>query len=348
MSAGRDRGVDAARGLAMVLMTSTHALRAIQPSTTPEFGEWLMRIEPVTPMLFFVIAGWSLARSFRRGSDRGAWRRRHLLRALALWTISVAIFFVYSGPQWPELLVSNGVLGCLAVSIAVGALLGGNLVVATALLVVSVGAWLVLDRQGIRIDGIDNGTFPLLPYLPVFLGAFLSERLLRWKHWTPTVLATVGAAWVLVLSLRPGFRHLWGAWGITNTYQEYFQTAKHQYNGFALSSDLLQGLEPIPRRVGFWAPLPGLVPVAVALAGLCVQFLSAVADRFPNRLRPLALLGRHGLAYYLGHLVLLGAIGWTLPPQIDEASWTWLAATIVVACAGLGYAAWREPRGATT
>jgi hypothetical protein len=59
-------------------------------------------------------------------------------------------------------------------------------------------------------------------------------------------------------------------------------------------------------------------------------------------------LGRHGLAYYLGHLVLLGIIGWTLPPQIDEASWTWLAATVAVAGAGLAYAAWREPRGATT
>lgn len=348
MSLDRDRGVDAARGLAMVLMTATHALRVFHSDMPPEFGQWLLRIEPVTPMLFFLIAGWSLARSLRRTSGHGAWRKRHLKRALALWAISVALFFAYSGPQWPEILVSNGVLGCLAVSIAVGALVGGDWILGAALLVVSSAAWLVLDHRGVRIDGINNGTFPLFPYLPVFLSAFLVERLLRWKPWTHEVLTTAGAFWVLVLSLRPGFRHLWGDWGVTNTFQEYFQTAKHQINGFALSADLLQGLPPLPRRVGFWAPLPALVPVAVALAGLCVQFFSALAERFPGRLRPLSLLGRHSLPYYVGHLALLGAISWILPPQCDSASWTWLAASVAVVGAGLAYAAWREPRGAET
>jgi len=368
--ADRDRGVDAARGLAMVLMTTTHALRICHPDppelgknllgfvpvavsdkfqrTGIEFGQWLLRIEPVTPMIFFIIAGWSLARSLRRTSDIGAWRRRHFLRALGLWALSAGLFFAYSGPQWPEILVSNGVLGCLAVSIAVCVLVGGAWIAGLALLVVSVAGWLSLDLYGIRIDGINNGTFPLLPYLPVFLSAYLVERLLRWKPWTHEVLATTGAFWVLVLSLRPGFRHLWGDWGVTNTFQEYFQTAKHQFNGFALSTDLLQGLSPIPRRVGFWAPLPALVPVAVALAGLCVQFFSAIAERFPSRLRPLSLLGRHSLVYYVGHLALLGAIGWILPPQCDEAPWTWLAASVAVLGAGLVYAAWREPRGVTT
>ena len=348
IGANRERGVDAARGLAMVLMTATHALRVFHSETTPEFGQWLLRIEPVTPMLFFVIAGWSLARSHRRAPDPAAWRKRHLLRALALWAISVALFFAYSGPQWPEILVSNGVLGCLAVSIAVGALMGGDWILTAALLVLSSAAWLVLDHRGVRIDGINNGTFPLFPYLPVFLSAFLVERLLRWKPWTHEVLATFGAFWVLVLSLRPGFRHLWGDWGVTNTFQMYFQTAKHQFNGFALSTDLLQGLQPIPRRVGFWAPLPALVPVAVALAGLCILFFSAVAERFPSRLRPLSLLGRHALPYYVGHLVLLGALSWMLPPQIDQANWTWLAATAAVVGAGLAYALLREPRGAPT
>jgi hypothetical protein len=342
----RDRGVDAARGLAMVLMTATHALRIFHCDVTPEFGQWLLRIEPVTPMLFFIIAGWSLARSLRLTSDVPAWRKRHLLRALALWAISACLFFVYSGPQWPEILLSNGVLGCLAVSIAIAALLGKGRIAGVSLLVVSVASWLALDLHHVRIDGINNGTFPLLPYFPVFLSAFLVERLLRWKPWTHEVLATTGAFWVLVLSLRPGFRQLWGDWGVTNTFQDYFQTAKHQINGFALSTDLFQGLPPIPRRVGFWAPLPALVPVAVALAGLCIQFFSALAARFPSRLRPLSLLGRHSLPYYVGHLALLGTIGWILPPQCDNAPWTWLAASIAVIGAGMGYAAWREPRGA--
>jgi hypothetical protein len=289
MSAGRDRGVDAARGLAMILMTATHALRVLRPADLPELGQWLLRVEPVTPMLFFVIGGWSLAHSLRRSSDHFAWRKRHLLRAVGLWSLSAAMFFLYSGPQWPELLTSNGVLGCFAISVAVATVLGTCWIPATALLVASIGAWLVLDRQGIRIDGLNNGTFPVLPYLPVFLAAFLSESLLRRKTW-PQLLATFGAAWVLFLSIRPGFRNLWGDWGITNTFQEYFRTPLHEFNGFAMAQDLIRGLPAIPHRVGFWAPRPGLVPVAVSLAGLSSLFLSAVSERFPNRLRPISLL----------------------------------------------------------
>jgi len=340
-AAARDRGVDAARGLAMVLMTCTHALRVLKPANAPELGQWLLRVEPVTPMLFFVIGGWALARSLRRTSNISTWRRRHLLRAVGLWALSATLFFLYSGPQWPELLVSNGVLGCFAISVAVAAVLGPLWIPATVLLVASIAAWLVLDAHGIRIDGLNNGTFPVFPYLPVFLAAFLSESLLRRKTW-PQVLATFGAVWVLVLSVRPGFRNLWGDWGVTNTFQEYFRTPLHEFNGLAMTRDLFHGLAALPHRVSFWAPRPGLVPVAVSLAGLSALFLSALSERFPNRLRPISLLGRHGLAYYVGHLALLGIIGWALPSEVVAASWTWLGATATVAGIGLACALWRE------
>lgn len=345
--ARRDQGVDAARGLAMLLMTTTHALRILPPTGIPEFGQWLMRIEPITPMLFFLVGGWVLARSRRLSSDHGRWRRRHLLRAAGLWTLSVALFFAYSGPQWPEILVSNGVLGCFAVSVAVACLLAGSRTAAIAVLVSTVAAWLALWNAGIRIDGVDNGTFPLLPYLPAFLGAYLLERPLREHRWMNTVLATAGAAWILVLSLRPGFREIWGTWGVTQTFQDYIRTPAHEINGFALSWDLFQGQPPVPHRVGFWYPLPALALAAIALAGLCIQFFSAIADRFPHRLRPFSLLGRHSLPYYVFHLAFLGAASALIPRSAATATWTWLATSLVAAgiCMAAGH--WRETRGAS-
>jgi len=346
MSLVRDRGVDAARGLAMLLMTATHALRILHPAEIPDFGGWLLRVEPVTPMLFFVVGGWALARSLRNASDAKRWRKRHLGRALGLWLLSAALFFVYSGPQWPELIVSNGVLGCMAVSIAVATLVGRAWTTGAILFVGSIGAWLGLWHSGIRMDGLDNGTFPLLPYLPVFLGAFLLERPLRSRQGLHSVLATVGATWILFLALRPGFREVWGSWGVTQTFQEYFRTPQHELNGFALSWDLFQGVPTLPRQVGFWYPLPGLVPVAVAMAGLCVQFFSVIADRFPDRLRPLSILGRLSLPYYVAHLAFLGALCSILPRSVVSASWTWLVAVFASAGICLAVGLWRETRGA--
>ena len=341
----RDRGVDAARGLAMLLMTTTHALRILHPRVLPEFGEWLLRIEPITPMLFFIVGGWSLARSRRLAPDTARWRRRHLWRAASLWALSMGLFFVYSGPQWPEMLISSGVLGCFAASVALCSLVGGSWAAGTALLAASVAGWLLLWNHGIRIDGLDNGTFPLLPYLPVFLGSFLLERPLREKPGLHSVLATLGSAWVLLLCLRPGFREIWGAWGVTQTYQEYFRTPFHEINGFALSWDLLRGLPTMSRQVGFWYPLPSLVPAAVALAGLCVLFFSAISDRFPDRLRPLSILGRLSLPYYVGHLAFLGALGAILPAAAAHSSWAWLVGTCIAAAICLATGLWRENRG---
>jgi hypothetical protein len=345
-AAPRDRGVDAARGLAMVLMTSTHALRILHPRRMPEIGEWLLRIEPVIPMLFFVVGGWSLARSRRNAADPAAWRRRHLLRALGLWVLSMGMFFVYSGPQWPEILVSSGVLGCFAASVAIAVAFSGSAAAGTTVFVASLVAWLALWNRGIRIDGLDNGTFPLLPYMPVFLGAYLLESPLKSRRWMNSALGTLAALWVLALSIQPGFRELWGEWGVTQTFQDYFRTARHDLNGFALSWDLFQGLPALPRQVGFWYPLPSLVPVAVSLAGLCVLFFSSIADRFPGRLRPLSILGRLSLPYYVGHLVFLGAVGAVLPPSAASSSWTWLVATLAAAGICLAIGILRETRGA--
>jgi peptidoglycan/LPS O-acetylase OafA/YrhL len=343
-SEDRYQGVDAARGLAMVLMTTTHALRALHPDNPPEFAQWLMRIEPITPTLFFLLAGWGLARSRHRSGDKPGWHLRQVRRASGLWLLSAAMFFTYSGPQWPEILTSTGVLQCLGISILVGIFLRQAWMAGLASLVFSL-LFLWLGAQDIQLDGINRGSFPLYPFLPIFLAAQALERSLRQRSWLQPALATGGALVVLALSAHIGFRNLWGEWGIANTFQEYVATPGAGMNGFALARDLLNGTPTFSHTVSFWSTLPRLVPVIVSLAGLATLFLCEVADRFPQRLRPLALLGRHALPYYVGHLVLLGAFGLFLPPPLHNLPWSWLFATLLAVGLGVGLFAWRESRG---
>ncbi len=341
MKTERYEGVDTTRGLAMALMTTTHALRALRPEAPPEFAQWLMRVEPITPTLFFLVAGWALARSRHRSSQTPGWHLRHARRAFGLWLLSAVLFFSYSGPQWPELLTSTGVLQCLGISILVGLFLREAWMSGVAAgLFAALFLW--LDCRGIQLDGINRGSFPLYPFLPIFLAAQALEKPLRQRSWLQPALATSGALLVLVLSARLGFRNLWGPWGITNTFQEYVGSTTAGLNGFALARDLLINAPTYHHQVSFWSISPRLAPVVVALAGLAALFLCEVTDRFPCRLRPLSLLGRHSLVYYVGHLVFLGALGLFLPPPLRSLPWSWLAASLLAIGLGAALFAWRE------
>lgn len=335
MNQQRDLGIDAVRGFAMVLMTSTHALRMFRPDSLPDFAQWLFRIEPVTPAIFFLVAGWGLSRSHRRTTDVPAWRKRQWVRSGILFSISAAVFFAYSGLQWPESIVSTGVLGCLAWTIAIGALILPRTALAIGLLVASVVVRALFDSRGIRVDGLNSGTFALLPNLPIFLAGILGDRLLDRNKSYEAIAGTMGALVILFLSYKIGFRNLWdGDWGIERSTQEYVVTIKHSRNGFAMISDLIQGVPTRPFLARFNTPTLSLLPVLVAMAGLCGQFFSMVTDRFPHRLTALSALGRHGLVYYLAHFAVLGVIAVILPPSLSSQSWTWLVVTFTVA--GLG------------
>ena len=345
MNTPRYQGVDATRGLAMVLMTTTHALRALRPENPPEFGQWLLRIEPIIPTLFFMVAGWSLARSKHRSQGAPGWAWRHGRRALALWLLSSVMFFTYSGPQWPEIVTSTGVLQCLGISILVGLCLSDAWKAAIGA-IVSGSAFVWMDAHGIRVDGLNNGSFPLFPFLPIFLASFAIERPMRQRSWLQPAIATAGGVLVLTLAAKYGFRNLWGEWGMTNTYQEFVRTPGTGFNGFALALDLFKGVPAESYTVSFWSTLPRLVPVVVALSGLAALFLCAIADRFPERLRILSLIGRHSLPYYVGHLAFLGSLGLMVPSTIKGMGWSWLVASLAAVGLGLLWSGWRESRGA--
>lgn len=348
MNKQRDLGIDAVRGLAMVLMTSTHALRLFRPSALPDFAQWLFRVEPVTPAIFFLLAGWGLSRSHRRATEVGSWRKRQLRRAVALFGISSAMFFFYSGLQWPESLVSTGVLGCISWTIAIGTLVLPRTGLAVALLMGSVAVRVGFDAQGIQMDGLNSGTFALLPNLPIFLCGLLGDRILNRNRTAEGIAGTIGALVILFLSYRIGFRNLWESWGIEKSSQQYVVSVNHNYNGIAMVYDFLHGVPKKFFTARFNTPTLALMPVLIAMAGLCTQFMCMVTDRFPQRLSALSALGRHGLAYYLAHFVLLGAIAMVVPPSVAKETWTWLAVTLAVSCLGLSIAYRFDSRGART
>jgi hypothetical protein len=334
----RFEGTDAARAFALLLMTCTHTLRVASPSSHSDLSSWLMRLEPVTPTLFALLAGAGLAASqLRRPSAN--WRAHHLLRALALVALSWLLFLPYHGPQWPESLVSTGILQCLGTGIALAALLGSPVVTGIAG-VAALAGWSWMDFHGIRIDGLNQGSFPVFPYVPLLLLAH-SWTALSEKREGLRSLVSVGAVLVVVaIGISPGFRNVWGDWGMTSTYQVYSMSANGG-GAFGLMRDMAAGIPLSDRTMTFWHTRPQLVPLLVAMAALVIVFFRTATRHVPSDIRLLSRLGRHSLPYYLGHFVGLGALS-LLPRDLRHGRWTWAVATLLMIALGIAYSTWRE------
>lgn len=333
-------GTDAARAFALLLMTCTHTLRVASPSSHSDLSSWLMRLEPVTPTLFALLAGAGLAASQTRRS-LSDWRSRHLLRALALVALSWLLFLPYHGPQWPESLVSTGILQCLGTGIALVALLGSP--VATGLVgVAALVGWTWLDQRGIRLDGLNQGSFPLFPYVPLMLLSHSWTSLSERREGLRSMLSIGAVLMVVAIAVSPGFRNVWGEWGMTWTHQVY-QVSSEGGGGLGLIRDLASGYPVTERTMTFWHTRPQLVPLLVALAALVIVFFRTATRYVPSDVRLLSRLGRHSLPYYLGHFLGLGALS-LLPHELRHGRWTWAAGTILMIALGIAYATWRERR----
>jgi len=333
-------GADASRACALILMTCTHTLRVASPDTTSDLSLWLMRLEPVTPTLFALLAGAGLAASQMR-RPAANWRAHHLLRALALVALSWLLFLPYYGPQWPESFTSTGILQCLGTGIALTALVGSP--VATGI----VGAlllclWTLLDARGIRIDGLNQGSFPVFPFAPLVMLAHSWTALSERRESLRSLLSVGAVLLVVAMAVQPGFRTVWGPWGMTETHQQYVFSA-HGGGALGLIRDLAGGTPVYERTLGFWHTRPVLVPLLVALASLVVVFFRNVTQHTPSDIRFLSMLGRHSLPYYVGHFLGLGALS-LLPTEIRHGRWTWAWATLAMAVLGIAYSAWRERR----
>lgn len=334
----RHYGADAARALALALMTSTHALRVARPDQSSDLSVWLLRLEPVTPVLFALLAGAGLAASQER-RPAANWRAHHLLRGLALIALSWLLFLPYHGPQWPESLLSTGILQCLGTGIVLVSLLRSPLasgVVGVASLI----GWTLMDSRGIRIDGLNQGSFPFFPCVPLLLLGHSWTRLSHQREHLRSALSVAAVLVVVVQSIHPGFRQVWGDWGMTDTFQKY-AVSLHGSGGFALMRDLATGVEVGEKTMRFWHTKPVIVPLLVALAALVIVFFRTASSHIPSDVRIFSLLGRHSLAYYLAHFVGLGLLS-LLPSSLRHAAWTWLVAALAMTLLGVAYSFWRE------
>jgi len=331
-------GADAARALALVLMTCTHTLRVARPDQSSDLSIWLLRLEPVTPVLFALLAGAGLAAS-QDHRPPANWRAHHLLRGLALVAISWLLFLPYYGPQWPASLTSTGILQCLGTGIALTALLGSP--VASGLVgIAGLVGWTLLDSRGIHIDGLNQGSFPVFPFVPLLLLGHSWTRLSHKRETLRSALSVAAVVVVVVQSIHPGFRNVWGDWGMTDTFQK-FAVSHHGSGAFALMRDLASGADVGEKTMRFWHTRPAIVPLLVALASLVIVFFRTASLHIPSDVRVFSMLGRHSLAYYLAHFLGLGLLS-LLPLPLRHAAWTWLVATLAMTLLGVVYSFWRE------
>lgn len=327
-------GLDAVRGLAMLAMTATHAQRILVPENRPALGRFLMDWEPVIPTLFTLLLGASLALSLGKTRDQVRWIQTQRRRAFGLWMLSAGLFLLHFGPQWPALLTSTGILQCLGISILAVTLFP------TARLALGAGillflAWLGLEGQGGHIDGLNQGSFPVFPYVPFALLAFGTVRTFADRSVRSWLLASAGVVATLWLWFGLGWGHLGesGSGVVLNRQILYF-TRAHQNEGFSLTYDLLQGVVALPRELVFWHTRPSLALFLLLSCGSVAFLLSRLVDFLPRLFAGLSLAGRHSLGYYVLHFVGLGA--WSMLPSALRGDWTWLHGTLATFALGIG------------
>lgn len=206
-------GLNLYRALAIVLMVIAHTARLqlnlAEISTVPGYAGifdqlvlGILKIEPAISAMFLFIAGFSQVLSLQanRGPSRG-WLLRQWRRCLQLYAIGIAFYLGDEGVQWPDLLVSPGILSVIAIALAIGAAclaspksLWALAVCVLAGLLTTVG----IEQSHANIPGLNAGAGGLLPLITVaWLGAITGIIRLRWPQLGMQVL--VGAS--LLISL---------------------------------------------------------------------------------------------------------------------------------------------------
>lgn len=182
-------GLNLYRALAVMLMILAHAARVQQPLRPDSLLDGpllaVLRIEPIISALFLFIAGFSLVLSRERSRETPRqWLQRTGSRMGTLYALSVLFFLADRGVQWPDLLVSSGVLAVIAagvascawalVSPAPGYRLSGLTLAALAITA-------LLDSERWSLTGLNAGAGGLLPLIALaWLGGLTGLIHRRW------------------------------------------------------------------------------------------------------------------------------------------------------------------------
>lgn len=361
MSSRRDPVLDAMRSLAILLMAMSHVARLVVEEALPGWGPFSLLVEPYTQALFLGLVGASLVHS-RQGADRRGtpgwgWARGRLTRMAQLFFLSVLLFWLERGPQWPEGLLATGILALIASAIAIfTATVAAQrpLVVTgvtTALLCVLAGG---LDATGREVLAINAGNGPLLPTaLYCGLGA---TAVLAWARFGPVagrVLLGLGAVCVVgslgvVAVVCPGENPAVSL--LTEPLGRTLHTLhlEGRGNGVEITLDWLRG-EPLrPKRARYFNPRPTLVPLvfgSVVWTYVLFAPLRKVWDRVGLHLLS---IGRYSLGTYLFHLVLVAlpvlVLGTREPLRTPAAAWGYLVVVVGLCYAFAHVRMWQDRR----
>jgi hypothetical protein len=314
-------GLNLFRALAILLMIVAHSARlqtnlpaiSHQPSLAGLADRcilFVLHIEPIISAMFLFIAGFSLVLSHaQRVATEAQWLRRQAGRALQLYGIAIVFQLADAGPQWPDTLVSPGILSVIAVAVVAGAVC---LTLpwqwqALAVLTLTGGVLTaILEQTRVAIPGINAGAGGMFPLVTLaWLGALTGLARARWPQY--------GLQIVLGISLLPGMLAL----GSDYPWTVLLPTTLRLYPGDHVGS-LLASLQDMVglyngavqvRTTQFWnhssifalRALPLLVLMLIVLLSVFRSAQQAVVA-FCHR------MGSQALNLYVLHLVLLAPL----------------------------------------
>lgn len=191
-------GLNIYRALAMLLMMMAHSARIQtdmgalynQPSLA-HFWDWpllsTLLIEPIISAMFLFIAGFSLVLSQQKQKkNNSTWLWRLGNRMLTLYAISVIFYVADRGFQLPDLLISSGVLGVIALGLfTAGAALCTKRATPTllAMAFATLGLALILEQSKSNVVGLNAGAGGMIPLISLaYLGSLCGLVWLRWRN----------------------------------------------------------------------------------------------------------------------------------------------------------------------
>jgi hypothetical protein len=361
MQAQRDHGMDALRTLAVIAMMASHTARLISFDLRPAWAQMVLLLEPITPTLFLLLVGLSLARSYERFhhkayergqvADTSAWYLRQLRRAGILWLISGVFFTLELGFRLPDVITASGILATIAYAIVV---IGGLLAMPTGTLprwlpllsvwLVGVALFLWIDATGRGIFILTTGNSPLLPLCLFALTGALWGRFFTSNpsafpaapSSTPRWLAPVLGISLVLIALA-----LIARYGLEPLFSK------------PLGRSDAGRLVPAPfygggtTYLGYYNLRPVLALASLGIQLGCLVILGGLFLKLPERAAAFGFaLGRDALVAYILHLALLGvlvvATGERQPlTEAWQVSAVWV--TLIVTC--MIFARWRKSRG---
>jgi hypothetical protein len=263
--------------------------------------------------MFLFIAGFSLTLSFSRMMQKAParkhqWLQKILGRAAALYGIAVIFFLAEYGFQWPDFLVSAGVLGTIALSIALSAMLlvygrhSAWLAVATLACLLTAYS---LESQGWVITGLNAGAGGHLPLVVMgFLGTLYGLAFRRFGD-NGLFAGLLLAAFVSLLAFVVDYPN---TFIYRSSFSWYAATLPLQWRDSALGLFGLAEATSI-RQAGFWNHA-SIYPLRFTFVIILFMVIAIRLIRQQSNplIRFLDALGSYGLTIYVYHLVILAGM----------------------------------------